>query len=134
MGDMSHRFDFQLKAQAANTTPIGNSAFARPKLKTSKGKTMDQTKRKSLLTIAGAMSAALAGLAVRPAAAADQEKCYGIALKGQNDCAAGEGTTCAGTSNVDYQGNSWKFVEKGTCATTQTPFGPGSLEPVKRPS
>ncbi|GIX19150.1 DUF2282 domain-containing protein [Erythrobacter cryptus] len=44
-----------------------------------------------------------------------QEKCYGIALAGQNDCAAGPGTTCAGTSTVDYQGNAWKYVAAGTC-------------------
>lgn len=46
---------------------------------------------------------------------ADPEKCYGIALKGQNDCKAGPGTTCAGTSTVDYQGNAWKYVDAGTC-------------------
>lgn len=71
-----------------------------------------------------------------PEASADEakEKCYGVALKGQNDCAAGAGTTCAGTSKVDYQGNSWKLVPKGTCTTMQTPFGPGSLEPITRPS
>ncbi len=38
------------------------------------------------------------------------EKCYGVALAGQNDCKAGPGTTCAGTSTVDYQGNAWKLV------------------------
>lgn len=62
------------------------------------------------------------------------EKCYGVALKGQNDCAAGPGTTCAGTSSVDYQGNSWKLVPKGTCTSMTTPLGPGSLEPITRPS
>ncbi|MGV2497422.1 BufA1 family periplasmic bufferin-type metallophore [Pelagerythrobacter aerophilus] len=46
---------------------------------------------------------------------AEQEKCYGIALKGKNDCKAGPGTTCAGTSTVDYQGNAWKYVDTGTC-------------------
>lgn len=57
------------------------------------------------------------------------EKCYGVALAGKNDCAAGAGTTCAGTSKVDYQGNSWKSVAKGTCTSIQTPKGPGSLTP-----
>jgi uncharacterized membrane protein len=57
------------------------------------------------------------------------EKCYGVALKGQNDCFAGAGTTCAGTSAVNYQGNSWKLVPKGTCTTMETPKGPGSLTP-----
>lgn len=47
--------------------------------------------------------------------AAAQEKCFGVALKGKNDCAAGPGTSCAGTSTVDYQGNAWKYVDEGTC-------------------
>ena len=46
-------------------------------------------------------------------ASADIAKCYGVALAGKNDCAAGPGTTCAGTSTVDYQGNAWKNVEGG---------------------
>jgi uncharacterized membrane protein len=57
------------------------------------------------------------------------DKCYGVALKGQNDCFAGAGTTCAGTSTVDYQGNAFKLVAKGSCVTMQTPKGPGSLTP-----
>lgn len=88
------------------------------------------------LVLAAAMTAAM-GMLAGPAAAQDkppQEKCFGIALKGQNDCAAGPGTTCAGTSKVDYQGNAWKLVPKGTCAVIQTPHGPGSLEPVERPA
>ncbi|NQV83657.1 MAG: DUF2282 domain-containing protein [Rhodospirillales bacterium] len=44
-----------------------------------------------------------------------QEKCFGVSLKGKNDCAAGPGTSCAGTSTVDYQGNAWKLVPAGTC-------------------
>lgn len=59
------------------------------------------------------------------------EKCFGVALKGQNDCFAGAGTTCAGTSTVDYQGNAWKLVAKGTCTTISTPKGHGSLTPTK---
>jgi uncharacterized membrane protein len=57
------------------------------------------------------------------------EKCYGVALKGQNNCYAGAGTTCAGTSAVDYQGNAWKLVPAGTCTTISTPAGNGSLTP-----
>jgi uncharacterized membrane protein len=57
------------------------------------------------------------------------EKCYGVALKGQNDCFAGAGTTCAGTSAVDYQGNAFKLEPKGTCTTMNTPKGAGSLTP-----
>ncbi len=59
------------------------------------------------------------------------EKCYGVAMTGKNDCAAGPGTTCAGTSKTDYQGNAWKNVPAGTCTTIKTPKGNGSLTPVK---
>jgi uncharacterized membrane protein len=57
------------------------------------------------------------------------EPCFGAALKGKNDCYAGAGTTCAGTSTVDYQGNAFKLVPKGTCTTIKTPKGEGSLSP-----
>ena len=89
----------------------------------------------SKAVLAASLVSALSLLSL-PQASADgeKEKCYGVALKGQNDCAAGAGTTCAGTSKVDYQGNSWKLVPKGTCTTMQTPFGPGSLTPITRPS
>lgn len=59
------------------------------------------------------------------------EKCYGVSLAGKNDCAAGPGTSCAGTSKMDYQGNAWKYVPKGTCTAMKTPKGMGSLEPLK---
>ena len=97
---------------------------------------MTTTRRNAVLAIAGAVSAVIAGAAaLTPAAqAADMEKCYGVAMKGQNDCAAGEGTSCAGTSTIDYDGKHWKSVAKGTCTSMSTPFGPGSLEPLKRPS
>ncbi len=82
--------------------------------------------------LAGSFAAALA-ITATPATAqkADQEKCYGVSLPGKNDCAAGPGTTCAGTSKVDYQGNAWKLVPKGTCAAMKTPKGMGSLQPIK---
>ncbi|WP_119389116.1 BufA1 family periplasmic bufferin-type metallophore [Taklimakanibacter lacteus] len=85
--------------------------------------------------LAASLATAVSLLSLPQASAADEkEKCYGVALKGQNDCAAGPGTTCAGTSKVDYQGNAWKLVPKGTCVTMQTPLGPGSLAPITRPS
>jgi uncharacterized membrane protein len=66
------------------------------------------------------------------ALAAHKEKCYGVALKGQNDCAAGPGTTCQGTSTTDFQGNAWKFVRGGTCESIEVPGGKhGSLNPIK---
>ena len=63
--------------------------------------------------------------------ATTSEKCYGVAMAGKNDCAAGPGTTCAGTSKVDYQGNAWKNVPAGTCTTMKTPKGMGSMTPMK---
>lgn len=87
-----------------------------------------KTRAVSTLTVAGAFAAAMS-LAAAPEAyaAEEQEKCYGVAKAGENDCAAGPGTTCAGTSTVDYQGNAWKLVKKGTCTDISTPHGPGSL-------
>ena len=107
------------------------------------------------LLVAGALAASLGSLDTSPATAqgaaptSDQEKamqemqakamkkektgkyekCYGIALAGKNDCFAGPGTSCAGTSKTNYQGNSWKLVPKGTCTKIQTPNGTGSLTP-----
>lgn len=60
-----------------------------------------------------------------------KERCYGISLAGKNDCAAGPGTTCAGTSTKDYQGNAWTYVAKGTCTSIKTPVGMGSLSEIK---
>jgi len=94
---------------------------------------------KSVAGIAGlALSATIAaglatGVASGPVAAQGaKEKCYGVSLAGKNDCAAGPGTSCAGTSTRDYQGNAWTYVDKGTCTSIQTPKGRGSLTPVSR--
>ncbi|MBI1492476.1 BufA1 family periplasmic bufferin-type metallophore [Halocynthiibacter styelae] len=90
------------------------------------------------LAVAGAVAAALTAHATTPAAAAGGEKCYGVSLAGANDCAAGPGTTCAGTSTVDYQGNAWKIVDAGTCDTIELPAladgtaRVGSLEELDR--
>jgi uncharacterized membrane protein len=83
--------------------------------------------------LASAVTAAITAAGTTVATAAEKEKCYGIALAGKNDCAAGAGTTCAGTSTVDYQGNSWKYVDKGTCMSMMAPGDrKGSLEPLTR--
>lgn len=91
---------------------------------------MTVTKNQSTLVIAAALTAALASVSDASAEKADQEKCYGVSLKGKNDCAAGPGTTCAGTATKNYQGNAWKYVAKGTCTSIATPKGKGSLEPI----
>ena len=81
----------------------------------------------ALSALASGAALAQSGAAAKPA----MEKCYGVSLAGKNDCAAGPGTTCAGTSKVDYQGNAWKNVPAGTCATIKTPKGTGSLSAIK---
>jgi uncharacterized membrane protein len=73
------------------------------------------------LAIASAFAAALVATSATTASAQSKEKCFGIAMAGQNDCAAGPGTTCAGSSKVDYQGNSWKLVDAGTCMEIDLP-------------
>jgi uncharacterized membrane protein len=92
-------------------------------------------KLQSLAITAAALTALAAGAALAQDKGAsikgEKEKCYGVAKAGQNDCAAGPGTTCAGTSKVDYQGNAWKYVAKGTCTTMDTPKGKGSLTEKK---
>lgn len=87
--------------------------------------------------VAGAVAAALVAH-TSTATAAEKEKCYGISLAGKNDCAAGPGTTCAGSSTVDYQGNAWTLVDAGTCADIELPAladgtaRQGSLEALER--
>lgn len=74
----------------------------------------------SKLTTTTFAALALAGLTAGAslsahAAKMPQEKCFGVAMAGKNDCAAGPGTTCAGTSKTDKQANAWKYVDEGTC-------------------
>jgi uncharacterized membrane protein len=89
------------------------------------------------MAIASAVAAALAAQATTVQAAA-KEKCYGVSLAGANDCAAGPGTTCAGTSVTDYQGNAWTLVDAGTCTEIELPAmadgtpRQGSLEQLDR--
>lgn len=90
----------------------------------------------SSLVAAGTLAATLGVAVAAPHQMTSQqmasmEKCYGVALAGHNDCKAGPGTTCAGTSKIDYQSNSWKLVPKGTCEKIKTPFGHGSLTESK---
>lgn len=93
---------------------------------------------KTNLAVAGAVAAALTASLGAPAHAQAKEKCYGVSLAGKNDCAAGPGTTCAGTSTVDYQGNAWTLVDAGTCAEIELPAMAdgtermGSLEELDR--
>ncbi len=89
------------------------------------------------VAVAGAVAAALAAQTTT-AVAMEKEKCFGVSLAGKNDCAAGPGTTCAGTSKVDYQGNAWTLVDAGTCMEIEVPAMAdgskrmGSLEALDR--
>lgn len=99
-----------------------------------------QTTQITAAGLAMALGTALT-LASAPVAAQDDkamammnEKCFGVAMKGKNNCAAGPGTSCAGTSKVDYQGNAWSLVPKGTCEQTASPTsttGKGQLKEFK---
>jgi len=86
------------------------------------------------MTLAASVAAALSMTGAPGTANAQaMEKCFGVSLAGKNDCAAGPGTTCAGSSVKDYQGNAWKMVPAGTCTTMQLPDGrTGSLEALTR--
>lgn len=90
----------------------------------------------STSALAGAVAMALSGaslIASTTSAQAAKEKCYGVSLAGKNDCAAGPGTTCAGTSTIDYQGNAWTAVDAGTCEDIVVDSSrKGSLEPLDR--
>jgi uncharacterized membrane protein len=96
----------------------------------------------SAAILASAVTAALSSFAyaqplteaeMMAAEGAGKEKCYGVSLAGLNDCAAGPGTTCQGTSTIDFQGNAWTLVPGGTCASIEVPGDrEGSLEPLDR--
>ncbi len=80
--------------------------------------------------VRAAVLAAALTAGISAANAADKkpmEKCFGVSLAGKNDCKAGAGTSCAGTSTANYQKNAWKLVPAGTCTKIKTPTGFGSL-------
>ncbi|MBA4045701.1 MAG: hypothetical protein C0510_00035 [Erythrobacter sp.] len=83
--------------------------------------------------LVGLAATAITGIAAEASAQSKpaREKCFGISLAGHNDCAAGPGTSCAGTSKVNYQGNAWKLVPKGTCTTIKSPTSPTGFGQLK---
>jgi uncharacterized membrane protein len=127
----------------------GAAKLAAPELKTVPRR--NPMSNRTLSAVVGcAFAAAIAGAAIPAASAMSEadmmkmqqmtkkelasgkmEKCFGVALKGHNDCFAGAGTTCAGTSTTDYQGNAFKLVPKGSCTAMTTPKGHGSLTEIK---
>ena len=88
-------------------------------------KTLNAAVTAAVLTALTAAVAHAAPVAPQP----NMDKCYGVSLAGHNDCKAGAGTSCAGTSKVNYQGDAWKLVKAGTCTSIKTPKGNGSLTP-----
>ena len=87
---------------------------------------------RNIVVTAVALAALVSGAALAQDKGAsikgEKERCYGVSLAGKNDCAAGPGTSCAGTSKVDYQANAWQYVPKGTCVSMKAPQGMGSLK------
>ena len=86
------------------------------------------------LALGAAMTIAAAPAYSADGMMADKDKCFGVALKGKNDCKAGAGTTCTGTSKIDHQGNAWSLVPKGTCDKTvskTSPTGYGQMAEFK---
>ncbi len=88
------------------------------------------TKTTAAIAATLALTFAVSASAASAQAAKPMEKCYGVSLAGKNDCKAGAGTSCSGSSKVNYQGNAWKLVKAGTCVTIKTPKGTGSLTPI----
>ena len=86
---------------------------------------------KSSIALALGAAVAISAAVTAPAQAASKEKCYGVSLAGQNDCAAGPGTSCAGTSKTDYQANAWKLVPAGSCGETVSKTSPTGFGQVK---
>ncbi len=77
--------------------------------------------------LAAVLVTSLTAGAATAQAAKPMEKCFGVSKAGKNLCKAGAGTSCAGTSRIDYQKNAWKLVPAGTCTKIKTPKGVGSL-------
>ncbi len=81
---------------------------------------------KSTALIASAMATVIALGASISAKAEDvkNEKCYGVAKAGQNDCATAS-NSCAGTTTSDAQKDAFLYVPAGICAK----IAGGSLTP-----
>lgn len=93
--------------------------------------TQQQFSALAMAVALGTAFTALPATAQMAGATADTEKCFGVALKGKNDCAAGAGTTCAGTSKVDHQASAWRLVPKGSCEKTASKTSPTGFGQMK---
>lgn len=88
---------------------------------------MNKTMGLTAMAVASALTSAL--MLSAPGNAAAKEKCFGIAMKGQNDCAAGS-HDCKGMSKVDFDKASFKLVPKGTCTSMVVKGHKGRLKPA----
>lgn len=79
---------------------------------------------KNALLLASAVAAAISGPLITAAQAAENEKCYGVAAAGQNDCQTAS-NACAGQVTDAGRGDAWIYVPTGTCQK----INGGSLEP-----
>ena len=86
-------------------------------------------KKATYAALAATLALAATHVSAQAAGATPMDKCYGVTKAGKNDCKAGAGTSCAGTSRVDYQGDAWSLVKAGSCTHIRTPKGFGSLAP-----
>jgi uncharacterized membrane protein len=112
---------------------VARNGARRNKITTSTLKEHIMSNTLETLAVAGAVAASFTATTVTTVSAAGKDKCFGVSLAGKNDCAAGAGTTCAGTSTVDYQGNAWTLVDAGTCETMDVPGDRiGSLKELNR--
>jgi uncharacterized membrane protein len=69
----------------------------------------------------------LTGAVATSAVAADKEKCFGVAKKGQNDCGTAA-HDCAGKAAADNVPEEWKYVAKGTCEQVGGKLGAGKKD------
>ena len=90
---------------------------------------MSVSKTVTAASLVAAAAIAAVSTSAQAGNAPAMEKCFGVAKAGKNDCKAGPGTSCAGSSTRDYQGNAWKLVKAGTCLSIKTPRGHGTLVP-----
>jgi uncharacterized membrane protein len=62
----------------------------------------------------GGLLASTTAQAAGAVVCAEQERCYGIAKAGKNDCATSS-SVCSGSAKEDNLKSAWIYVPKGTC-------------------
>ena len=62
----------------------------------------------------GGMLASTTAQAAGAVVCAEQERCYGVAKAGKNDCATSS-SVCSSSAKQDNQKDAWIYVPKGMC-------------------